>query len=278
MEITDDMDEETRTYNQLYNKRYMREGQWDDQVWGYLTNGFFMNQQEIDNHPIDQDQAGNQTIIVGDLIYKDLNGDNYIDWRDEAVIGTGALLYDQQQSIGAATLPKITYGLRTGIGYKGIRLSLLFQGASDFLTSIEQGAAGPFSSGETIPYEVHYKYRAIVGTDNNGEDYITNPDDFKLPPVTDNGYTANNYQVNDFWRINTYFIRLKNLNLSYALPGKLLNKVGISNCTFYFSGTNLLTISNLGIWKNSFDPEQTRYNNKAYPPVKTVSFGLSLTF
>ena len=40
----------------------------DDVQWGFNANGFFTSQSQIDNHPVDADNAGNQTVIVGDLI------------------------------------------------------------------------------------------------------------------------------------------------------------------------------------------------------------------
>lgn len=247
----------------LWNARYVQEGHWDDRQWGYITEGFFMNQQQIDDYTIDQDQAENQTIKVGDLIYKDLNDDQLIDWHDQAVIGKNGL-------------PKVMYSLKTNVEYKGFGLSLLFQGATDYVVTIGGSALAPFSN-ESIPLDYQYKYRAIVGTDTDGKAYITNPDVFKLPPVTQNGNTANNGKANDFWTRNAAFLRLKNLNLNYTIPAKLTKKAGIQQCTFYLSGTNMLTISNRGIWKDSFDPEIVGQNNRDYPPVKTLTFGLRLT-
>lgn len=261
--VTGDLDPETLAFNKLWNARYVNEGQWDDRQWGFVSDGFFMNQEEIDNYPIDQDQAGNQTLRVGDLKYKDLNGDNYIDWRDQKVIGSNGL-------------PNITYSLDMGAQYKGFALRLLWQGAADYTVTIGGSARAPFSN-ESVPLDYMYKYRAIVGQDANGMDYITNPNEFKLPPVTQNGATANNNKANDFWSVDAAFLRLKNIYLSYSLPKTLLGKVGIKQCTFYFSGTNMFAFSNLGIWKHSFDPEITGANNRDYPPVKTATFGLKLT-
>jgi TonB-linked SusC/RagA family outer membrane protein len=260
---TGDLDEETLEFNKLWNARYVNEGQWDDRQWGFISDGFFMNQDEIDNYPIDQDQNGNQTITVGDIKYKDINGDNYIDWRDQQVIGKNGL-------------PKIMYSVDMGAMWKGIGLRMLWQGGADYVVNFGGSAAAPFSN-ESIPLTEHYDHRAILGTDADGKQYITNPDNFSLPPVTQNGRTSNNGKGSDFWTYNAAFMRLKNLNISYSLPKSLLDNVGISQCVFYFSGTNMLSFSNLGIWKKSFDPEVTGANNRDYPPVKTMSFGLRLT-
>ena len=86
----DDLTDEQIAENILWNARYNRSGKWDDLQWGFQTNGFFTNQSQIDNHPVDIDLAGNQTMIVGNLIFVDQNGDGIIDWKDQVVI---CLLY-----------------------------------------------------------------------------------------------------------------------------------------------------------------------------------------
>ncbi|WP_163324720.1 SusC/RagA family TonB-linked outer membrane protein [Draconibacterium mangrovi] len=268
---TGDLDAETLEFNKLWNERYVNEGQWDNRYWGYVSDGFFMNQEQIDNHVIDQDQAENQTIKVGDIIYKDLNGDNMIDWRDQKVIAQGSTNTDN-----SASLPNTMFGLDMGAQWKGLGVRMLWQGAADYVVVVGGSASAPFSN-ESIPLSQHYDYRAIIGQDGNGQDYITNPDDFKLPPVTQNGRTANNGKTSDFWTYDAAYLRLKNINISYTIPKSLLEKVGFSKCVVYFSGTNLFTISNLDIWKKSFDPEIIGANNRDYPPVKTMTFGLRLT-
>jgi len=258
-----DLDEETLEFNKLWNARYVREGEWDDRQWGYMVDGFFLNQQQIDDHEIDQDQAGNQTLIVGDFMYKDLNGDNYIDWRDQAIIGKNGL-------------PNTMYSLDLGANWKGIALRMLWQGGEGYNVAIGGSARAPFSN-ESVPLDYQYEYRAIVEQDANGADFISNPDQFKLPPVNQNGSTAHNNKGNDFWNINAAYLRLKNVNLSYALPKTIIEKVGVDNCVIYFSGSNMFAVSNLGIFKKSFDPEITGANNRDYPPVKTATFGIRLT-
>ena len=260
---TNDLDEETLEFNRLWNNRYVKEGHWDDRLWGFISDGIFMNQEQIDNHPVDQDQAGNQTLKVGDIIYKDINGDGLIDWRDEQVIGKSGL-------------PKTMYSLDMGASWKGINIRMLWHGGSDYAVTFNSEAAAAFQN-ESVPLDIHYKYRAIIETDADGKEYVANPDNFKLPPATQAGRTENNKKNSDFWTLDARFLRLKNVNISYTLPKKLLGQSGINQCMFYLNGTNLFTISNLGIWKHSFDPEIIHQGNRNYPPVKTVTFGIKLT-
>lgn len=269
--VTDDMTEEGRLFNQMWNERNLRKGHWDDEKWGLVTDGFFMNQEEVDTWPIDQDQAGNQTLKVGDLKYKDLNGDNYIDWRDEKVVG-----YASQEEADKTALPRIMYSMNMGVSYKGLSVRMLWQGAAAYSVTFTDRAAAPFHSGG-IPLREHYKYRAIIDVDADGKEFIANPDDFKLPPANQMGRNPNNTKASDFWIYDARYLRLKNLNISWSLPKALYGTTGINECVIYFSGSNLFTISNLGIWKKSFDPEIPVANNRDYPPVKTMTLGLKLT-
>ena len=148
---------------------------------------------------------------------------------------------------------------------------MLWQGAANYVVNFSGSAAGAFSN-ESIPLEQHYDYRAIVE-----DDAIINPDDFELPPVTTLGRSQNNLKSSDFWTYDTKYIRLKNLNVSYSFPKTMLDHVGVKEFAVYVSGTNLWTLSNLGIWKDSFDPEIVSQNGKDYPPIKTITFGVRLT-
>lgn len=225
-----------------------------------------MSEEEIANHPVDQSYNGdaikNNNVFVGDIKYKDLNNDGIIDWHDEKVIGTTGL-------------PKTMYSLNLNGQFKGFSVDMLFQGGANYRVAFGGSTAAPFSN-ESIPTEEHYLHRAKVALDNAGKKYITNPG-AKLPPVYQTGLTPNNAKNSDFWSYDTKYLRLKSLNVSYTIPRTLISKYNINQCTFYVSASNLWTISNLGIWKDSYDPEVINQNSRNYPPVKTVSLGLKLT-
>lgn len=255
--------QESASEDEEWNNRYLTEGEWLNRKWGYISDGFFMNQSQVDNHEIDQDLNGNSTLAVGDIIYKDINEDGQIDWRDQKVIGSTGL-------------PITSYSLDLTAQYKGLSVSMLWQGGAGYSVTISGSAAGCFSN-ESTPLTQHYDYRAIVGLDDAGMEYITNPDSFKLPSVTQTGLTTNNAKGSDFWTIDARYLRMKNINVSYSLPKNWISPANINSCQVYFSGTNLITFSNLGIWKDSFDPEIPGANNRDYPPVKTMTFGLKVT-
>ena len=238
---------------------FQREGNWVNRWFGYLSDGLFMTQEEIDAHPVDQDQNGNTSLRAGDIKYIDLNEDGVIDWRDQDVIGY-------------ASFPEISYGLNLSASYKGFSLTALFQGASRFNQNMGGSRRAAFSNW-SVPYDYHYEYRWQPDPNNLGVNINPN---VKLPPIDGSGIgsTANNNKTSDFWLQDNTYLRLKNLNLTYSLPKDIISTVGFQSASFYLAGTNLLTWSKLGIYKSSWDPER---DGTGYPPVKTLTFGLNVT-
>ena len=79
----------------------------------------FSTQAQIDGHPVDIDLAGNQTMIVGNLIFVDQNGDGIIDWKDQVVIGQSGM-------------PKWNFSTFTNFKWGNWSLDALFQGAAGY--------------------------------------------------------------------------------------------------------------------------------------------------
>jgi TonB-linked SusC/RagA family outer membrane protein len=238
-------------------------GNWTNRWIGYVSDGQFMTQEEIDSHIIDQDQNGNTTLRPGDIRYIDVNGDSVITDRDRDVIGYGQL-------------PDLTFGLDLNVEWKGLSLSVLFQGASRFNMNISGKARGGFANWST-PFDYHYQYRWTPDPDDLTKNI--NPD-VRFPAVdgTGQGNTANNNLTSDFWLQDNTYLRLKNLNISYSLPGEWVQKAGIDNVRFYVAGTNLWTISKLGIYEDFWDPEGPQnQGGSTYPPLRTWTVGLNVT-
>ncbi len=238
---------------------YQKEGNYTNRRIGYLSDGIFMDQTEIDNHPVDQDQAGNSTLRPGDIKYLDISGDGVLDWRD-------------QDEIGYSAFPDATYALALSATYKGFSISALLQGASKFDMYNEIHPFVNFSK----PWDFHEKYR--WQPDPNDKTVNINPD-AQLPALLGDGVgrNPNNEKTSDFWVQSATYLRLKQISLSYSLPGNVLNSIGIKDIQLSISGTNLITFSGMGIYKNSIDPEAIGNNGRFYPPVKMISLGLRVT-
>jgi len=244
-----------------FNRINKREGNWTNRAFGYVSDGMFASQAEIDNHPIDQDQVGNSTLLPGDIKYKDINGDGVITNLDRDVIGYGGT-------------PNINFGLNVGATYKDFSFSALFQGATNVNMNFTGAARGPYQNNNSVPYDYQLKHRFVYDavTDSN-----TNPDAL-FPMVSSDGVNPNNLLTSDFWFKDASYVRLKSLNVNYSLPKDVISKIGVSKLDIYVSGTNLVTWSKLGIFKDTFDPEgPLTQNGRSYPIMKTYSLGLNIS-
>ncbi|HMI61298.1 MAG TPA: SusC/RagA family TonB-linked outer membrane protein, partial [Puia sp.] len=219
-----------------------------NQPFGYKFIGFY-SQADV-NDPKVAKPVGSVAIQPGDLKYKDLNGDGFIDQNDIT-------------TIGKPNLPNTTIGLPIKIGYKGFDASVMFQGAFGYSLGLKGTAIEPFQ-GQFQP--IHEK-RWTPETAGSAE----------FPRLTSNPTTINsptNYN-SDFWVINAYYIRMKTVELSYILPRKWL-PLKINNGRLYLSAYNLFTWSNVSK-KYQQDPEvASNTAGDAYLAQRVINFGLQL--
>lgn len=226
---------------------YKKSGQFTDNRYGYVSEGLFTSQAEIDSWPLTFDALNNDnsSLRPGDIKFKDLNGDGVINWRD-------------QKRIGRGSVPHWTFGLNLYLQYQNFDLSALFQGAFDYTTYIDMSVA---------PTELNYS--------NNWHETRNNSANALNPRP--NG-SSTNWFYSDYRNHNTTYMRLKNLSLGYDVPSSLLAKIGISKFRLYVAGTNLFTLTNLR--KYSVDPEMPEGYGAGiyYPQQYTMSVGCNLTF
>ena len=214
---------------------------------GYISDGLFQSQEEIDTHAV-QDGNGNASIQPGDVRYKDLNGDNIIDVKDQKVFGNG--------SKAAAN-----YSLNLGVEYKNFALSVLLTGASGYDLYISGEAQSPLQNGFT-----GYDYQMDYWTPENT--------DAAYPRITNGGFNDNNYKYSDFWVRDGKHIRFKNINLSYSLPKALINK-NFDEVRFFVTGYNLFVIKN---YDEDFDPQlEGSDQGWVYPQTKSLTFGINIS-
>ena len=230
---------------------------------GYISDGIFMSQDEINNHSVIQDGNGNLILRPGDIKYKDLDGNDTINFRDQNLIGY------------ASNMPELSYGMNFSVKNKNLKLSMLLQGASKFSIYINGPAARMFSNG-SIPLSYHYNY-AWQPHPNDPSNNI-NPN--AILPAASFAANTNNSKVSDFWLRDVRYLRIKNINLSYNIPKKFISKVGLKSTQIYFAAENLITWTNLGIYKNSFDPEfdPNTQTTRRYPITRSFTVGLKASF
>tara|TARA_B100001173_G_scaffold298058_1_gene295272 strand:- start:5196 stop:8600 length:3405 start_codon:yes stop_codon:yes gene_type:complete len=209
--------------------------------FGLIAEGFFQTQAELDTSP-----TQGPGIALGDIKYRDVNGD-------------GTINDDDRDFIGVVSAPNVIYGFSLGGGYKGFDFSLQFQGARDFNTYLSEEAAFPFfNSGKVLE---HHLDRWTPETPNA-----------RFPRVLSED--INNRVVSSFWLKNANYIRLKNVEIGYNFSNELISKYKLSKLRLYVSGLNIFTISDI----ENFDPEVPSGRGWFYPQTKSFTAGINVSF
>ncbi|MBD5280945.1 MAG: TonB-dependent receptor [Bacteroides sp.] len=222
-------------------------------IYGYRTNGLFVDQAEIDGA---EDQIMSKSSLKpGYVRYRDLNGDGKVD-------------ADHDREVLGSTTPKFYYGLTVTAQYKGFDFSGLLQGVGGHKRLIGSYMAYAFYNGGQIQ-----RWQA------DGCWTTANPDKRAVYPRLETANMNNsNFQTSDYWTRNASFLRLKNIQIGYTLPHELTRKIHINTLRIYVSGENLHTWNK---FYSGWDPENEIGTGDApnyYPIASTYSFGLNINF
>jgi len=238
-----------------------QEGYSVNSIYGYVAEGLYQTQEEIDEGPT---QFG--TIHPGDIKYKDIAG--AFDEHDNPV-PDGKITDDDKEVIGS-TIPRYTYGFNLDLGWRGIKLNAFFQGVGKVDGYLDSHYVIPCVNSSAIKtWQLDY-WRE----DNR---------DAAFPRVSIT--STNNTQNSTYWMKRASYLRLKDLQVGYELPKKLVQKAAIQNVYIYVNAQNLFTITDF--WKG-YDPE-VAYDASTedgvslgsaayYPQVKVYSFGIDIKF
>lgn len=220
------------------------------QPFGLIALGLFQNQEEIDSSP--QQNLGN-TPQPGDIKYKDVNGDGVVDADDIA-------------PIGYTRMPEIMFGFSGTLAYKGFELSLQFTGATRTSTFLDTEGMYPYML-EYPNYNImreYYDNRWIPGAEDNSK---------AIYPAVIAGNNTNNYRTNTLYQKNAEYIKLKNAEIAYNIPPRLLKGSPVGTIRIFVNGNNLLCFDHIKI----IDPE-SNYGTGGYPLQRTINFGAHITF
>ncbi|OFX67157.1 MAG: SusC/RagA family TonB-linked outer membrane protein, partial [Bacteroidetes bacterium GWC1_47_7] len=191
--------------------------------WGYAGNGRIENWDEIYHNPV---FVGRGTIL-GDYEYKDWNGDGWISDLDVHPLATNG------------QVPLFNYGFTLNAQWKGLDLTMLWQGAGKKYV---------------IPRE--FLYQPLWSNTNAISDFLdrwrpADPANDPYDPATEwiaghHGYTGTLPNVSSDFNIqNAAYLRLKTVELGYSLPENLLKKIDLKDIRIFVSAYNLLTFTRL---------------------------------
>jgi TonB-linked SusC/RagA family outer membrane protein len=209
--------------DEVYQDEYQyRVGKPLDAYWGYISEGLFMDEADIENH-------ARQTfgeVKPGDIKYKDVNGDGLIDSRDQVNLGHN----------GWAVSP-FSYGLNLTLKWKNFTLFAMGTGNS--------GAIG-FKNNSYYWIRGNSKYSDVVldrtTIEKNSADkwVVSKVGAYPRLTTTDN---SNNFQNSTFWMYKTKRFDLNRVQLTYDFSDRLPVNSIINGLNVYVSGESLLTIS-----------------------------------
>ena len=211
---------------------------------GYVCDGIFKSQEEIDNHAT-QEGAG-----LGRMRWKDLDHDGKITELDQTWI------YDP--------VPDFTYGFNIYLEYKNFDFTAFFQGVQgvDIISDLKK--------------ETDIWAGLNIGNLNKGRRLLSawsvdNPtSDIPALTLSDNN---NEKRVSSYWVENGSYLKLRTIQLGYNFPQSIASKLSMQRLRMYVSAQNLFTIKSSSF--TGLDPENPNYG---YPIPLNLTFGLNVTF
>lgn len=219
-------------------------------IYGYKTDGLFVDQAEIDGAP--NQIVSKESLKPGYVRYRDLDGDGSVD-------------ADHDRTILGSTTPKFYYGMTLTAQYKGFDFSALLQGVGGHKRLIGSYMAYAFYNGGQIQ-----RWQA----DNCWT--VDNPDKWaEYPRLETLNMNNPNLQTSDYWVRDASFLRIKNITVGYTIPKSITKKIGFENIRVYVSGDNLHTFNK---FYKGWDPENEIGTGDApsfYPIVSVYSFGFN---
>ena len=212
--------------------------------YGFVTDGIFQNQDEVDEHAI---QPGAE---VGDIRFRDLNNDGVINDEDRTILGNPN--------------PDWMFSMTNTFRFKfGLEFSFYLQGVAgtEIYNANDIDLTGMF---------------AAYNQTNKVLDRWTPENPSKTMPRAVYGDPNQNTRVSDRYVENGSYLRLKNLTLAYNFPTNLVKKATMESVRIAFSAENLATATKY----TGFDPEvaQNGTDLNRYPLARTYNLTLNITF
>jgi TonB-dependent starch-binding outer membrane protein SusC len=229
-------------------------------LWGYQVGGIFQSQEEIQAwRQANSDATNGNNFAPGDMYFQDVRRPNSVTGTPiNYEEGTDGVINPLDRTYLGKTIPGYYYGFNIAANWKGLDLSIFFQGVGDVqkINGERWGGEGMGGTGSNL-------WATTLNRWTPSNPSTTMPRAVRSDP-------AGNARFSSRWVENAGFMRLKNMQIGYTLPRKALDFMGkMDNLRVFLSGTNLLTFTQ---W-TGIDPE-----NDILPPARTIMLGLTATF
>lgn len=236
------------------------EGQEIGNIWGLVTEGFFIDQADIDNHADQWDVTaypGDRPIQPGDLKYKDLNGDKKINSGSWTVEDSG------DYTVIGNTASRYNYGADFSADWNGFDLRILLQGVGKKDWYPESNY---FFGIYRAPWANVLENNLDHWTPENTNAYFPRLKSYIAEGGKDIAINQTRYLQ------DASYLRIKNITIGYTLPKELTMKAKLERVRFYLTGDNIFEFTKLS---KNYDPEIL---GTSHPMQRIFSFGLNLSF
>ncbi len=231
--------------------------------YGYKTDGLFQNWFDVNSHSDEHGNLLQPQAQPGDIRFVNTNGDHTIDADDRVKLGS--------------PWPDFTGGFNLSMSYEGFDMvaNVYFSVGNDIVNQTKSDLYNTTNSDNNVISGLLNKAWHGEGTSNS------------TPRVSHYDYNENYTKFSDYLIEDGSFARLKNIQIGYTLPKKIVEKVHLSKCRFYVSGQNLLTLTNYSgiepeVSADSSDNEadvlQFGFGGWNYPVLPTYMFGVNVSF
>ena len=211
---------------------------------GYVADGIFKSQEEVDNHATQEGAA------PGRIRWRDIDGNGVINEADQQWI------YDP--------VPDFSYGLNIYLEYKNFDLTMFWQGVQgvDVISDLKKET--DLWSGLNIGFLNKGKRLLDAWTPQNPNSSI---------PALSREDVNNEKRVSTYFVEDGSFLKLRNIQIGYNVPKDFARKLKMERLRFYLSAQNLLTIKSKNF--TGVDPENPNFG---YPIPLNITFGINVSF
>jgi TonB-linked SusC/RagA family outer membrane protein len=232
----------TGSYVHTAKENLVESGRPYGSIVGYVVDGLFQNREEVL-------ASGQENARVGGLKYADLDGNGIINEQDQTWIFN--------------PVPNFSWGLNVELGYKDFDFTMFWQGVAGQDVYNDQKFQTDFYSITDAGSNKGNRMLDAWTTANTGS---------SIPALTTNN-VGNENRTSTYFVENGSYAKLRQVQIGYNLPNKLLEKVKMTSARVYVSGHNLLTIKTSSL--TCPDPENPRW---MYPNSTSISFGIQTSF
>jgi hypothetical protein len=253
------------------------------QFYGYVADGLFTSGQEILDHAVQIESDGDATVNkidrtnglwLGDIKWKDLNGDGRISSADQTVIGDPN--------------PDFTFGFSNSFSYGPFSLDVFLIGSigGDILNYSRVRSEQMLSNYDNQSVTVQNRARTQLaegGTDLNNINHLELVDPTGTMPRFDNGGDNNNHYMSSRWIEDGTYVRIQSIQLGYTLPASLVRKAKMTRLQIYANVQNAATFTKysgldpqIGAFNQS--PLQQNVDIGRYPLARVYTLGVNVDF